>query len=276
MSTFDLLPDLAAQLESLVPPEPGPGDWSDVLRRAAPIRRSSRTSPTRRLVVLVVALLLLLVAVASATYLLLHDERAPRPHSGALTVTAGGYNARWPVKIIEVLPGGRTVVVWRCPAGVSCGEPEGIDWSSRRPSRRVHDRCVQWGQRLLPWVAHPRHRYRSRYSAARGARAALGLPLACRRCLVAGRQDARLRLFSVPGEITDLARRGGRFAPPSASDRRPRCELAELVARRNPTSRSWLREAASAMGSTSSTAMAWACAAWSRMVRRPIGLRTAE
>jgi dipeptidyl aminopeptidase/acylaminoacyl peptidase len=130
MNTFDLLPDLAARLERLLPPEAGPGDWSDVLRRVAPVRRFSRTRPAQRLAVLVVALLLLLGAVATATYLVLHRGAAKRPHSGALTVTAGGYNARWPVKIIEVLPRGRTVVVWRCPVRVFCGEPEGLDWSS--------------------------------------------------------------------------------------------------------------------------------------------------
>ncbi len=125
MSTFDLLPELAAELDRLVPLDPRPGDWSDVVRRAGPPRRFSRMPSRGRFVLLVGALLVLLVAVASATYLLLHDQPAPRPHSGALTVTAGGYN----VEIIEVRPGGRTVVVWRCPAGIACGQPEGVDWS---------------------------------------------------------------------------------------------------------------------------------------------------
>ena len=92
----------------------------------------SRTRPTRKLALLVGALLLVLVAVATATYLVLQRGAAKRPRAGALTVAVGGYNARWPVEIIEVLPQGRTVVVWRCPlrASGSCGEPEGVDWSS--------------------------------------------------------------------------------------------------------------------------------------------------
>lgn len=131
MSTFDLLPELVVRLERLVPPEPGPGDWADVLRRAAPVRRIRRQRPIGRLALLIGVLLLLLVAVATATYLVLHHGAARRPHSGALTVSVGGYNARWPVKIVEVLPHGRTVVIWRCPVQgtISCGEPEGVDWS---------------------------------------------------------------------------------------------------------------------------------------------------
>jgi WD40-like Beta Propeller Repeat len=130
MSAFELLPDLAARLERLVPPEPGTGDWSDVLRRVAPVHGVGRRRPLGRLVWLVAALLLLLVAVATATYVLLHrGGAASRPHAGALTVTVGGHSARWPPEIIEVLPHGRTVVIWRCPVGVSCGEPEGVDWS---------------------------------------------------------------------------------------------------------------------------------------------------
>ena len=130
MSTFDLVPDLAERLDRLVPPEPGVGDWSDVLRRAARVRRFRRTRPAGRAALLVGALLLVLVAVAAATYLVLHHGAAKRPQSGALTVTAGGYNARlYPVRIIEVLPHGRTAVVWRCPARDACGEPEGVDWS---------------------------------------------------------------------------------------------------------------------------------------------------
>lgn len=129
MSTFDLLPELAARLERLVPPEGGSGDWGDVVRRVGLVRSFSRTRPVGRLALLAGVLLLLLVAVATATYLVLHHGTARRPHSGALTVTAGGYNARWPVEIIEVLPRGGTRVVWRCPVRVSCGEPEGVDWS---------------------------------------------------------------------------------------------------------------------------------------------------
>jgi dipeptidyl aminopeptidase/acylaminoacyl peptidase len=133
MSTFDLHPDLAARLERLVPPEPGLGDWRDVVRRTD-IRRGRRLRPSNRLAVGLAALLVLMIGVATAAYFLLHrGTTTPRP--GALTITAGGYNARWPVKIVEVLPHGRSAVVWHCPSGVSCGEPEGIDWS--RDGRRV-------------------------------------------------------------------------------------------------------------------------------------------
>jgi WD40 repeat protein len=124
MSTSDLLPDLVAELDRLVPPEAGAGDWDDVLRRVDPPRRR-RARPARKLVLLAGVLFVLLVAVAAATYLILQH----RPRPGALTVAVGGYNLRWPVQIIQVMPNGRSVVLWRCPSTTGCGEPEGMDWA---------------------------------------------------------------------------------------------------------------------------------------------------
>lgn len=128
MSSFDLLPELAAALDRVIPPTPGFGDWSDVLRRAEPRRGSRRSWPPLRFAWALGVLLFVVVAVAAA-YVILSHQASGRPRPGALTVTAGGYNTRWPVRIIEVLPHGRTTVVWKCPAHAFCGEPEGIDWS---------------------------------------------------------------------------------------------------------------------------------------------------
>ena len=199
------------------------------MRRAGPPRRFSRMPSRGRFVLLVGALLVLLVAVASATYLLLHDQPAPRPHSGALTVTAGGYTSRSSRSARRA---------HRCRLAVpgrDCVWPaRGSRLVARWPPRCLHARCDQRGQPLIPGVAHPRHRHGSRHPPGRGARARVRLPSAgcCR--LVARRHDARLRLFRVPREVADLARRGGWVAPPAACDGRPRCELADLVARRNP------------------------------------------
>ena len=270
MSTFDLLPELAAELDRLVPLEPRPGDWSDVVRRAGPPRRFSRMPSRGRFVLLVGALLVLLVAVASATYLLLHDQPAPRPHSGALTVTAGGYN----VEIIEVRPGGRTVVVWRCPAGIACGQPEGVDWSpdgrhvaftlaainGGSPSYLgLHILDIDTGRDIRLVGEHEPG------------------PAALCRLLSPGRPTARRSPMTVPrsarGRGSGSSRRMGRTA---GGFRRATSMRAGRPGRpAEPTSRSWFREVASVMGSTSSAAMAQACAAWSRMVRRPTGLQTA-
>ena len=46
-----------------------------------------------------------------------------------MTFTVGGYNAKWPVEIVEPQPTGTLTVLWRCPVGRSCGEPMGLAWS---------------------------------------------------------------------------------------------------------------------------------------------------
>jgi Tol biopolymer transport system component len=127
MSSFDLRSELAARLDQLVPLEDCRPRWDDVLERAG---ATSRWNARKVFLTAGVAalLVLLLAGVAAAIYRLLH-HRPHRPSPGALTITAGGYNAKWPVEIVEVKPDGQAVVLWRCPIAGGCGEPEGIAWS---------------------------------------------------------------------------------------------------------------------------------------------------
>jgi dipeptidyl aminopeptidase/acylaminoacyl peptidase len=121
MSSFDLVPDLASRLDRLVPAEALAGDWTDVARRARPRRRP-------RLVLrlaIAAAAVLALAAVATATYLALSGSEAPQP--GALTVISSGASGAG--KIVEVLPGGKTRLIWRCPHNVFCGDLVSVDWS---------------------------------------------------------------------------------------------------------------------------------------------------
>lgn len=128
MTSFDLLQELAVALDRLVPQQDVTPDWNDVVGRTAK-RRRRRTIPLKLALAIAVALLLL-AGVATATYLLLHHASATQPRPGVLTVTAGGYNARWPVEIVEPQPTGKVVVIWRCPAHAGCGEPAGLAWSA--------------------------------------------------------------------------------------------------------------------------------------------------
>jgi dipeptidyl aminopeptidase/acylaminoacyl peptidase len=131
MSTLDRVPELADRLERLVPAEVAAGDWDDVLARVRP-HASSRRSRRRFTLKLVIALavLLLLAGVAAATYVHLRGNQARvAPKSDALTVIAGGYSIATPPEIVEVLAGGRTAVVWRCPA-VPCDELTSVAWAS--------------------------------------------------------------------------------------------------------------------------------------------------
>ena len=91
--------------------------------------------PRRRVVhgralLLAAALVLILAAAATATYLV---ERAatgsPLDVPGG-TLTLIRQNANGVAKILAVLPGGRTRVVWRCPGHVRfCGDLTSVDWS---------------------------------------------------------------------------------------------------------------------------------------------------
>jgi dipeptidyl aminopeptidase/acylaminoacyl peptidase len=128
MTSYDLLPELAEGLDRLVPSDDVVPRWRDVLERAGAGRRR-RTRRTLRLAFSVAVLILVLAGVATATYVLLQRGSTTQPSPGALTITAGGYNAKWPVEIVEVRPNGRVVVVWRCPVRTGCGEPLGLDWS---------------------------------------------------------------------------------------------------------------------------------------------------
>jgi hypothetical protein len=126
MSSSDLRSDLSSGLDQLVPVEQYMPRWEDVVTRAGAVSRRSRRSVFFAVGVAAL-LLLLLCGVAAAMYRLLHH----RPSAATLTITAGGYSAKWPVEIVQVRPDGRSVVLWRCPlaSGVGCGEPEGIAWS---------------------------------------------------------------------------------------------------------------------------------------------------
>jgi hypothetical protein len=127
MSVSDLRPEVLARLDQLVPFEIVPARWDDVLDRACIGHR--RNARRFWLAIGAAAVLLLSAGVATALYELLHRDSSTQPTPGALTITAGGYNAKWPVEIIEVAPGGRHRVLWRCPTAVVCGEPKGIAWS---------------------------------------------------------------------------------------------------------------------------------------------------
>lgn len=127
MSFSDLRPELAVSLDQLVPDENVPQRWADVLERVGVPRRGRVRR--RRAALGAVAVGLLLAGAAAAMYEILHRGSSRQPTPGALTITVGGYNGNWPVKIIEIGSDGRYRVLWRCPTGVGCGEPKGIDWA---------------------------------------------------------------------------------------------------------------------------------------------------
>jgi Tol biopolymer transport system component len=131
MSTFERMPGLADRLEALVPAEAWPGDWDDVLARVRPQTPSrNRRSFFAVKVVIALALLLLLAGVATATYDHFRGDGTGAPAKpGVLTVIAGGYSIATPPEIVAVLSGGRSAVVWRCPA-VPCDEMTSVAWAS--------------------------------------------------------------------------------------------------------------------------------------------------
>ncbi len=130
MSTLDdRLPALAARLHRLVPPETSSGSWEDVVRRTRrPLRRRG-TAWVK--VVVAVVLFLLFAGIATGTYLVLHNssgvQQKLKPRPAVLTVPAGG--ATGAAELDEVLPGGKTRVVWNCPGNVFCGEWTSVDWA---------------------------------------------------------------------------------------------------------------------------------------------------
>jgi hypothetical protein len=127
---LDLLPELATQLDRLVPAGVSPGDWDDVLRRSRPaakLRRHRRLLGVK--LALAVALFVLFAGIATATYLIVRHEATRRPNPGALTIETGGYGPFTPTEIVEVLPNGRLAVLWRCPSGAGCAEMTSVDWA---------------------------------------------------------------------------------------------------------------------------------------------------
>jgi Tol biopolymer transport system component len=129
MSSLDLLPDLAARLDELVPAETVAGDWADVLRRARP-RARGRLLSFR--VAFAIGVLLLLAAIATATYFALNRPSDLRPRPGALTLVSGSAHIAGPdsvAQIVEVLPNRGRRVAWHCPQYVFCGHLTSVDWA---------------------------------------------------------------------------------------------------------------------------------------------------
>ena len=93
---------------------------SELTRPSLGRRRSARA------LAIAIALILILAGVATATYFVIRHD-ATRPKAGSLTVVQV---PRTQVsKVLEVLPGGRTRVVWRCPTKAFCGELTSFAWS---------------------------------------------------------------------------------------------------------------------------------------------------
>ena len=124
MSSLDLSSGLATRLDALVPVELTAGDWGDVTRRVRPRRRARALK-----VAIAFALLLALAAVATGTYLVLRSNAVGTPSPGALTLIAGGHNVKSPPRIVEVRPGARLRVIWRCPARPCGGYLTSVDWA---------------------------------------------------------------------------------------------------------------------------------------------------
>ena len=127
MSTNDLVPELAARLDRLVPSELTLGDWDDVARRLRPT--SGRRGLFGVRVLVATAVFVLLAGAATATYFLTREGAPVRPRPGSLTVVGGGYTATTSAEIVELLPGGRSAVVWRCPTQGFCGDLTSVDWA---------------------------------------------------------------------------------------------------------------------------------------------------
>jgi hypothetical protein len=140
MTPAEYLPDLAADLDRLVPLETTVvANWADVVRRAEGVRlaarRRSRVRPgflrvsRLRIMVAAVVVSLLLAGIVTAGYLairaLVGGGSAPAAN-GPVTIarTVGDI-----AEISAVGPDGRLQRVWRCPTNRFCGFPAGLDWS---------------------------------------------------------------------------------------------------------------------------------------------------
>jgi Tol biopolymer transport system component len=114
-----------SDLDYAVAPRPA---FADSLRDQllAELVRPAVRRRTSRAVVIGVAFALILAGVATATYLAIrHDTARPKPGSlTVLDVPGNGVS-----RVLEVLPGGRTRVVWRCPTKAFCGELTSFSWS---------------------------------------------------------------------------------------------------------------------------------------------------
>ena len=125
----DPIAALLADFDDAVDPRPA---FAEALRarlveELARPRRRPLGSRRARVALIAVALVLLLTGLATATYLLVQQHAAVRPQPGSLTVVASPGNGV--SKLLEILPGGRTRVVWHCPRPVFCGELTSVDWA---------------------------------------------------------------------------------------------------------------------------------------------------
>jgi WD40 repeat protein len=115
-SSVDPRPEFgAALLERLV------GELRQPQRRVVPVRA----------LLLAATLLLVLAAVATATYLVGRTATGSPLDVPDGTLTLIHQNSNGVAKIVAVLPGGRSRVVWQCPGHVRfCGDLTSVDWSS--------------------------------------------------------------------------------------------------------------------------------------------------
>jgi len=124
MSSVNWVPELAAALDQLVPPDDGSrANWDDVLARAGTRRRPwlRRAHPRRplRLAIVIALLLLLLAGVATATYLLVRGNGgvAFSNHFRVLVVNPNGPGLR----TVAACPARRS----RCAIGAPVWSPDG-------------------------------------------------------------------------------------------------------------------------------------------------------
>jgi dipeptidyl aminopeptidase/acylaminoacyl peptidase len=110
------------------------------------LERPRHTVLRARTFILAAALLLLLVGVATATYLLERTAAVTPLDAPPGTLTLIDQTSNSVAKIVAVLPGGRSRVVWRCPGRVSfCGDLTSVDWSP--DGRRVAFTLTEIGGR---------------------------------------------------------------------------------------------------------------------------------
>jgi dipeptidyl aminopeptidase/acylaminoacyl peptidase len=104
-----------------------PGAKSRVLSE---LDRPERRRLGARTLLLATALLLLFAAIATPTYLIQGAAAVPSLDVPRETLTLIDQESNGAAKIVAVLPGGRTRVVWSCPGRVKfCGDLTSVDWS---------------------------------------------------------------------------------------------------------------------------------------------------
>ena len=207
-------------------------------------RPRRRVLRSRRARVLLIAggILLLLAGLATATYLLVRPHSAVQPKPGSLTVLSSPGNGI--SKVVEILPGGRTRIVWHCPKPVFCGELTSVDWSpdGRRVAFTLDEiggastyiglHIVDSGERPRPSSAGAREPEAAHPSRADSAR--LCVPDAG--CLGAGRPTPCLRVLDLRRKrrpvVGDFHDRERRHPSRAAADRPPQRRLAGVVAGR--------------------------------------------